>query len=125
MQDKIMINDSEIFQPDSGGLAYNFETTYTQDSTRTQDGVGHFSNMFTVEQLGYSATHIPIDEATKILQSVAKGTMFTLHYFSVFYGRWRSDSFYVGKGQLSIGSLEENNEYVSSLSFNMTGVNPI
>ena len=125
MQDKIMINDSEIFQPDSGGLAYSFETTYTQDSTRTQDGIGHFSNMFTVEQLGYSATHIPIDEATKILQFVAKGTAFTLHYFSVFYGRWRNDAFYVGKSQLSIGSLEENNEYVSSLSFNMTGVNPI
>ena len=33
MQDKIMINNSEIFQPDSGGLAYNFETTYKQDST--------------------------------------------------------------------------------------------
>ena len=124
MQDKIKINGKEIYQPDQG-LAYKFETTYTTDSTRVQTGEGHFSAMFTVEQLGYTATYIPQAEATKILQMVAKGQNFTLHYFSLYYGRWQDATFYVGQGDMSIGSLEENGEYLDTLSFNMTGVKPI
>lgn len=123
-QQKLMMNSTEVWQPDSG-LGYNFETTYTQDATRTQDGIGHFTPLFTVEQLGYSATNIPQQEATKILRIIDKGGRFTLHYFSLHYGQWRDDVFYVGQGNCSIGSLEEGTEYLSSLSFNMTGVNPV
>lgn len=123
-QQKIDINSKGIFQPDSN-LAYSFETTYTSDSTRTQDGKGHFSPLFTVEQLGYSATDIPVAEATKILKEIVKGGNFTLHYYSLYYGAWRDGAFYVGKGDCEIGTLEENGEKLSSLKFNMTGVNPI
>lgn len=123
--DGIKINGELIYQPDANGLAYNFETTYTEDSTRTQDGKGHFTPMFTVEQLGYSATHVPVEEASKILKNVAKGNRFQLTYFSAYYGTWRTDTFYVGKGQMSVGMLTDNDKFLSSLSFNMTGVNPI
>lgn len=124
MQDKIRINGLDIFQPDEG-LQYNFETTYTEDSTRLQNGQANFVGMFTVEQLNYTATDIPTSEASKILQQVIKGEPFTLHYFSLYHNRWRDDVFRVGKGQLSIGSLEEGGEKLSSLSFNMTGDNPL
>lgn len=125
MQDLIRINGVDIFQPDEG-LNYNFESTYTEDSTRLQDGNANFVPMFTVEQLAYTATDIPMEEASKILQLVAKGEAFTLHYFSVFYGCWRDGKFRVGKSNsISIGSLEENNEKLSSLSFNMTGDIPL
>lgn len=124
MQNKIKINGIEIWQPDEG-LQNSFETTYSEDSTRVQSGVAHFTPLFTVEQYGYTATHIPTTEASVILQQIAKGNAFTLHYFSPIYGIWRNDLFRVGKGQCSIGSLEENGEYLSSLSFNMTGENPI
>lgn len=124
MQDLIRINGVDIFQPDEG-LGYNFETTYTEDSTRLQSGSANFVPMFTVEQLSYQATDIPVSEATEILQMVAKGEAFTLHYYSLYYGGWRDGIFRVGKGSLNIGSLEENNETLSSLSFNMTGDNPI
>ena len=124
MQDQIRINGKDIWQPDSG-LAYDFETTYTEDSARVQTGKGHFTPMFTVERLGFTATDIKQPEATKILQMIDKGQHFTLHYFSMHYGTWRDDTFYVGQGNMSIGSLEENNEKLDSLSFNMTGVNPI
>lgn len=123
-QDRIRINGIDIWQPDEE-LAYDFETTYTAGSARSQTGVGHFSPMFTVEQLGYIATDIPQPEATKILQMIDKGQNFTLHYFSMHYGRWRDDAFYVGKGNLSIKSLKRGMESLKSLSFNMTGVNPI
>nr|DAF72773.1 MAG TPA: hypothetical protein [Caudoviricetes sp.] len=123
-QQRIDINSAGIYQPDSG-LTYSFESTYTSDSTRTQDGVGHFTSMFTVEQLGYTATGIPVAEATKILRQIIKGKSFTLHYYSLYYGAWRDDTFYVGKGECEIGTLEDGGETLSSLKFNMTGVNPI
>lgn len=125
MQDLIRINGVDIFQPDEG-LNYAFETTYTEDSTRLQSGDANFVPMFTAEQLSYVATDVPMEEATKILQMIAKGEAFTLHYFSVYYGGWRDGTFRVGKSNtISIGSLEENNEKLSSLSFNMTGDNPL
>lgn len=124
MQDTIKINGVDIFQPDEG-LGYSFETTYTEDSTRLQNGAANFVPMFTVEQLSYQATDIPVAEATKILQMVDKGYDFTLHYYSLHYGGWRNGTFRVAKGTLSIGSLEENNEKLSSLSFNMTGDKPL
>lgn len=123
-QQKIDINSVGIWQPDKN-LAYSFETTYTNDSTRTQDGAGHFTPMFTVEQLGYTATGIPVAEATKILQQIISGNSFTLHYYSLYYGGWRDGTFYVGLGNCSIGTLEEGGETLSSLEFNMTGVDPI
>ena len=125
MQDLIRINGVDIFQPDED-LAYAIETTFTEDSTRLQSGSANFVPMFTVEQLSYQATDIPIEKATEILQMVGKGESFTLHYFSVFYGGWRDGTFRVGKSNtISIGSLEEGNEKLSTLSFNMTGDDPL
>ena len=124
MQDRIRINNTDIYQPDKG-LSYKFETTYTSDSSRVQTGKGHFTALFTVEQLNYKATHIPQEEATKIIKMVARGTNFTLHYFSIFYGQWRDGTFYVGQGDMAIGSLEDDNRYLDSLNFNMTGVDPV
>ena len=125
MQDLIRINGVDIFQPDED-LGYAIETTFTEDSTRLQNGSANFVPMFTVEQLSYQATDIPIEKATEILQMVGKGESFTLHYFSVFYGGWRDGTFRVGKSNtISIGSLEEGNEKLSTLSFNMTGDDPL
>lgn len=124
MQDSIKMNGKEIYQPDEG-LGYSFESTYTEDSTRLQTGALNAVPMFTVEQFSYQATDVPIDKATEILQIIAKGYPFTLHYFSVYYGVWRDGTFRVGKGSLAIGSLEENNTKLSSLSFNLTGDEPL
>lgn len=124
MQDTIKINGVNIYQPDSG-LKSGFETTFTQDSGRVQSGVMHATPMFTVEQFSYVATDIPVEESSKILQMIVHGNPFTLHYFSPYYGTWRDDSFRIGKGSLDIGSLKEEEEKLNSLSFNMTGDNPI
>ena len=123
-QNKYVINNTRIWQPDKD-LGYSFATTFTEDSTRDMSGVGHFTPMFTVEQSSYTAKHIPVDEAAKILQMIAGGQPFTLYYFSPYYGTWRSDQFYVGQGDITIGTLEEDREKLSQLSFKMTGINPI
>lgn len=124
MQDTIKINGVEIWQPDKG-LQSNFETTYSSDSGRVQSGKMHATPLFTVEQFSYTATDIPVENAKEIIQMIIKGNPFTLHYFSTYYGEWRDDIFRVGKGQYSIGSLKEGGERLESLSFNMTGDNPL
>lgn len=124
MQEKIKINGIEIYQPDKD-LASSFETTFSSDSGRVQSGVMHATPLFTVEQFSYSASDIPISKASEILQMIVHGRPFALHYFSPYYGTWRDARFRVGKGSLSIGSLKEDEEKLTSLSFNMTGDNPI
>ena len=124
MQDYIKMNGITILQPDEG-LGYDFETTYTEDSTRVQSGTLHASAMFTVESFSYEATWVSVADMKTILQIVAKGKPFTLHYFSPYYGAWRDGRFYVGKGSLVIGRLNAAEERYDSLSFNMIGVNPI
>lgn len=123
-QQYITMNGVRIKQP-LENLAYNFETTYTEDTTRVQSGELHSTSMFTVEQLGYQARNVSLSEMSQILQIIAKGNPFTLHYFSPYYGQWRDDLFYVGQGSLSVGKLTEDGEFFKTLAFNMTGVNPI
>lgn len=123
-QEYVKINDVVIKQPDKG-LGYDFETTYTNDSTRVQSGVLHITPMFTVESFAYTATDLTEEEVKTILQMIARGRKFRLHYHSAYYGAWRDDDFYVGKGSMKIGSWKEEEERYDSLSFNMIGVNPI
>ena len=123
-QDYIKMNSIVVPQPDEG-LGYDFETTYTQDTTRAMNGTLYAGAMFTVESLAYKVTYISAAEASQVLQIVDSGKPFTLHYFSLHHGKWRDGQFYVGKGSMSIGRLNEQNEIVDELSFNMIGVDPI
>ncbi len=123
-QEYIRLNGTVIRQPDEG-LGYDFETTYTEDSTRMLDGSLYASAMFTVESFSYTATWLTQEEMSTILQIVALGKPFTLRYLSPYYGTWREGRFYVGKGSLSVGRWNEAEERYESLSFNMIGMDPI
>lgn len=122
-QEKYKINGIEIFQPDED-LGWDFETTYTEDSTRTQDGEGHFTEMFTVESFQYQASHVPVAEWTKISQMIV-GQKFELYAWNPHFGKWKTHKCYVGKGSLVIGTLENDYETYSSISFNMVDVKPL
>lgn len=124
MQEYMKINGKKIVQPDKG-LGYDFETTYSEGSTRVQNGTAHITPLFTVEAFSYTASNLTREEMAEILKMVAKGQPFTLHYLSPYHGSWRNASFYVGKGSLSIGRWNEKDERYESLSFNMIGVEPI
>ncbi len=123
-QERIKINGTEIRQPDEG-LGYAFETTYTDDTARTQGGVLHASAMFTVEALTYTASYVTAHDMKRILGYIAKGQTFTLRYFSPYYGCWRDGRFYVGRGDLKIRRLNAEAEVFESITFTMTGVDPI
>lgn len=124
-QDCFRMNGETVWQPERS-MAAAWETTYTEDSTRTQSGKDRFTPMFTVEQYSYSAKNVPVAEATKIIKMIMKGEPVTLHYWSVYHGCWRDDLFRVAKSSgINIGSLVNGEEVYDSLAFNMTGVNPI
>lgn len=123
-QDYYTINGVKIRQP-LELMPFQFATTYTEDTTRTQDGVLHSTPLFTVESYSYSVTGLSAAEMAKFLQLVGKGKNFNFHYFSPYYGVWRTDKFYVGQGSLEIRRVNERNEWFDSVSCNIIGVNPI
>lgn len=122
--EQVKMNGVVIRQPDED-LAWNWETTSTEDSQRSYKGVLHDTPLFTVEQLGYKATNVTEAEMSQILQTIAKGQTFTLHYHSPYYGCWRDAPFRVGKGTATIGYYDHDAGVYSELSFNMTGVMPL
>lgn len=122
--DKFKMGGTKVWSPDKD-LQYSFATTYSEGSQRTQYGKAIVVPLFTVEQYGYKATNIPLIEANKILKMIVKGKKFPLQHFSIYYMEWRIEDFYVAKGQMNIGELSDDRKYLSELSFNMTGVNPI
>lgn len=123
-QHRLLLDGKDVRQPDTG-LAFDFETTYTEDSGRIQTGVANITPMFTVERFSYVATDLTLQEMSQILQIVARGGFYTMHYLSPFFGRWRDDVFYTGQGSLVIGLWKEDEECYDSLSFNIIGRNPI
>lgn len=121
-QDRYAINGRIIHQPDAD-IPDAWETTYSEDSCRSQGGSGHFTPLFTVWRHTYKATHIPVSEATWIIQTISTGLPFTYHCWSSKYGGWVDLECYVGKStDCVIGRLEEGREYYSSFSFNATEV---
>ena len=118
------INNTKIKQP-LELMPFQFATTYTEDTTRTQDGKLHSTPLFTVESYSYSAKGLTAKEMAQFLQLVGKGRNFDFHYFSPYYGIWRTDKFYIGQGSLQIRRVNANAEYFDSVSCNIIGVNPI
>lgn len=123
-QNYITINGVKIRQPDEG-LGYDWETTYSEDSKRTQRGKLTTSRLYTVESFSYEATNVTAEEMKTLLQLLLKGEFFTLHYWSPYYGQWRDDQFYVGRGGIAVSRLNEAEECYESVSFNMIGRNPV
>jgi hypothetical protein len=123
-QQYITLNGIRIKQPDQD-MGYDFQVTHTEDSGRLTNGVAHVVPMFTSESFSYTASHVSIAEMREILQIIAKGAIFRMHYFSPYYGTWRDDQFYVGQGSLHIGRLNASEEWYEDLSFTIIGVNPL
>lgn len=122
-QEHIMFNGSIIKQPDE--FTASFTTTATSDSGRTQDGVAHYTPMFTVESFAYKATDMKPAEAAQILRIIVGRSRFEARYFSPFYGAWRNDYFYVSQGSIECSTLRSGSETLTELSFNMIGINPL
>lgn len=115
---------TEIKQPDAG-LEWNWETTYQDDATRSQKGVLKATPMYTVQSIGYKASDLTLAELQAILPFVTLGKPFYFRYFCPWRPSWYSGKFYVGRGSLVIGRLNERKERIDSISFNLVSVNTV
>lgn len=122
--ERYKMNGASIYQPDKD-MGYNLETTYSEGSNRTQFGKALLTPLFTVEQYSYEASNVPVVETNKILKIIAKGKTFNLYHWSLYHMAWRTDPFYVGKASLTIGEISQDLKFVSKISFNMQGANPL
>jgi len=125
-QNYIKINDIVIKQPVS--FEPNWATTYTADSNRSQSGVGYFQPLFTAESYNAEFDNLSKEEASQILQLIIPTPTrpnFRLTYYSWYYGQWRTDTFYVGQGSMSVKTIKDNFEELKSITCNFIGINPI
>lgn len=116
---------TKIAQPDGGSLGFNFETTYTEDSGRVQSGNAIVAPMYTVISYSYSRAHPTVDEVAQILSFVARGKTFEMYAFNPVTKAWGWDKYYVGKGSMELGYLNNTTGHYDSFSFNAVGVNAI
>lgn len=124
MADRIMMNGILIKQPLSG-LGYSFEKRYSNDSTYTQSGNKYTTTVGVYEKFQYTAADLTEEEISAILHQIIDGEVFILHYRSPYYGEWRDGNFQVDSASAVVGNWIEDKEVYESLSFTMTGVNPL
>lgn len=121
-----MIDGVVVKQPSK--VSPNWETTYTEDTGRVMTGVAELDPMFTVESYSIEWDWLTPAEASEILDKIIptqNKPSFTLNYFDWKRGGWRSGLFYVGKGSLSVATLEADYEHLDKITCNVIGVNPI
>lgn len=113
-------------QPDIG-IEFNFETTYTSDTNRVISGILMDEALFTVESLSFEFSHLTLQQISELQHIIIprKGKEhYQLHYLSDYYGGWRTDTFYTGKGSGKLRKIM-NDDGTYNLKFNAIGVNPI
>lgn len=125
MQKKIMFNGYAPPNLAEDGYKPSFAVTSTANSGRGQRGKMYNTVMFTVEAFDLKWTHLTTNDLSNILKQVMGKSSFDFTYFSPYHNKWRTDKFYMANATLDIKRLNPNNEKVSELSFQVTGINPI
>lgn len=125
-QDRISVGGWSTVQPTQ--FNYNFQTTSSEDSGRVMSGKAAITPLFTVEAFDVVYKNLTPAQASALLQKIVQRpghVFFNLHYFSPYYGTWRTDQFYVGEGSLNIQTLEEGDENISEISCSFVGRNKL
>lgn len=126
MQNRISVDGWDAVQPVT--FEFSYQTTSSQDSGRPMSGKAAISPLFTVEAYDVEYQDLTINQAKTLLQKLVQRPskpFFQLHYFSPYYGYWRTDQFYVGEGSLKVRSLKEGEEEISSITCSFIGRNKL
>lgn len=126
MQNRIAIDGWDELQPTS--FDWSFETTSTEDSGRAMSGAPYITPLFTVQAYDVEYEHIKLAQAKEILRRIVQTPskpFFRLYAYSPYNGKWETAEYYVGDGTLKVGSLEENNEFISHITCHFVGRNRI
>lgn len=111
--------------PDEDGYQVQFATTSTSSSGRTQRGNMVNTTMFTVEAYNLKWTDLPATVVKSILEQVMGKNSFSFYHYNVYKAVWETGSFYVANINSPFYRLNDGEERVSELSFQVTGINPI
>lgn len=121
-QERITIDGWGVKQPDR--FEWSFSTTSTEDSGRPMSGRATITPMFTVEAFDVEYSDLTISQAKMLLQAIVQRpgkAFFNLHYFSPYFGVWRTSQFYVGEGSLAVKTLKVDEELMQSISCSFVG----
>lgn len=125
-QDRISVDGWSTVQPTK--FQFQFQTTSSEDSGRPMSGKAHISPLFTVEAYDVEYEDLTPAQTSALLKKIVQKPSkpyFSLHYFSPYYGEWRTDQFYVGEGSLDVRTLKEGEEMISSISCSFVGRNKL
>lgn len=124
-QQHLKFGTYEAPDPDDDGYQVQFATTSTTSSGRTQRGNMINTAMFTVEAYNLKWTDLPASVVKSILEQVMGKNSFSFYHFNVYKAQWESGEFYVANIDSPFYRLNEGNERVNELSFQVTAVNPV
>ena len=124
-QQHLMFGTYEPPDPDDDGYQVQFSTTSTSSSGRTQRGNMVNTPMFTVEAYNLKWTDVPADVVKNILSQVMRKSSFSFYHYNVYKGQWETGNFYVANINSPVYRLNEGNERVNELSFQVTATNPL
>lgn len=69
-------------------------------------------------------TDITLEAAAEILSKTVFKSQFNFHYFNIKTAKWETHAFYVANVDTAIYSLKEGEEKCTSLSFQVTRIDP-
>lgn len=113
-----------IRQPSS--VQSMWATTSTSDSGRNQ-----FGGMTNKPLFSNEAFKVTFDEnlyepdMSGILQAITGKSSFSFHYYSPYFGAWRTAQFYVANIDASNVMVKEGREYLDGLTFQVTAIDPL
>lgn len=107
------------------GYTVNFATTSTSNSGRTMRGVMNNVPLFTVESYNLKWSNISASDVSQILTQVMGKAGFNFYHYNIYKARWETSVFYAANFNSPVLRLQEGNEKVKELSFQVTGVNPV
>lgn len=124
-QQHLMLGTYQPPDVDEDGYQVQFATTSTASSGRTQRGNMINTTMFTVEAYSLKWTNISAVAVKKILEQIMGKNSFSFYHFNVYSCQWEEGEFYVANINSPFYSLEDGEERVEELSFQVTGINPV
>ena len=109
---------------DEDGYTIAFAATSSDDSGRLMNGKMVNTRLFTVEAYNLKWTDITLEAAAEILSKTVFKSQFNFHYFNIKTAKWETHAFYVANVDTAIYSLKEGEEKCTSLSFQVTRIDP-
>ena len=109
---------------DEDGYTIAFAATSSDDSGRLMNGKMVNTRLFTIEAYKLKWTDITLEAAAKILSKTVFKSQFDFHYFNIKTAKWETHAFYVANVDTAMYSLKEGEEKCTSLSFQVTRIDP-